>query len=1061
MPGAAATAPSGWGGTRLYFRFPARGPAEDCRMKWRLKLGAGIAGLLPLCAAWAGSTPQEALPDSIGFNRHVRPILSDKCYICHGPDANTRKAGLRLDLPPDESDPAAPKTAIIPGDPDGSEVIRRIIADNPNDQMPPADEEKQLTAREKEILRAWVAQGAAYEPHWSYLPPARPAPPQAGAAHPIDAFLNPRLADENLAPQPEADRRTLARRLYWDLHGMPPAPGAVDAFVNDTAPDAYEKLVEGLLASPHFGERMAMEWLDVVRYADSNGYHSDEFRSISAYRDYVIGAFNSNMPFDQFTREQLAGDLLPEPSRAQLIASGYNRLNQLTAEGGAQEKEYLAKYAADRVRTTATAWLGSTMGCAECHDHKYDPISAKDFYQFGAFFADIEEKGVYGSGQQWDPFMYLPTPAEAETEQALLAAIGTLESTLTTNTPALDAARAEWADTVLAQRDAGDSPWTAAAPTHVATQGETALEPLEDGRLIARGPEKDKDVYTLHLPVGAGEIRAVMLETFNHPELDGVSRGGSNFVLSQFGVAYRAPGAEAATPLAIASAGASYAQEGFPVADALNEDKNKGWAVDGHVTKADHVAIFRLAEPAAVAEGGHLEIELRFESKYAAHQIDCFRISHTGDPIAAATPWAVIPAPIQAALETGEGERTAEQSAALVEYFLATSPTLQAERDALAARRTDLANLKAGMETTLITRARAEPRVMRLLPRGDWLDESGEEVMPDTPAVLPALGVSGRRANRLDLANWIVREDNPLTARVTVNRLWKRFYGTGISKVLDDLGAQGEWPTHPRLLDWLATEFMESGWDTRHMVRLMVTSEAYRRASLVTAEQRARDPFNRLYARQARFRVDAESIRDGALAMSGLMATQVGGRSVFPYQPEGYYANCNTFGGVLAYDTEMDENQYRRGLYTFWKRSFLHPSLLAFDAPNREECTVDRTTSNTPLQALVLLNDPSYVEAARVFAQQIMAEGGERSDDRITLAYRRALSREPDATELNLMRDLYHSHLMEYSQDPEAAQALIATGIAPVPEGLDPADLAAWTSVTRVILNLHETITRS
>ncbi len=1024
-------------------------------MNWqRLVLGAGLAVLLPGVAG-AG---EDHTSDAVGFNRDVRPILSDKCYACHGPDANTRKGDLRLDIPPPEGETVA---AIVAGDPDASELIHRIFAVDPDDQMPPVDQKKQLTDDEKAVLRRWIAQGASYEPHWAYLPPVDPRSALEPDQNPIDTFVGRKLSRQGLTPMPEADRRTVIRRLYWDLLGVPPTPEAVEAYVNDAAPDAYERLVDGLLQSPHYGERMAMEWLDVVRYADSNGYHSDEFRSISAYRDYVINAFNTNMPFDQFTREQLAGDLLPDPTREQLIASGYNRLNQITAEGGAQAKEYIAKYAADRVRTTTAVWLGATMGCAECHDHKFDPISTKDFYAFSAFFADIEEDGVYRSGAKWAPFMYLPTPEESEREAALTAAIAGLDTTLSQTTPALEVAQSAWeSQTALSKQGLEATGWQVMTPTETKANGGTTFRVLEDGRILAEGKAQARDVYALQLPTDGATIQSLMLEVFNHPDLNGLSRGGSNFVLTQFAVAYRAPDGQEAQPLALAYALADYAQDRFPVSDALNEDKNRGWAVDGHLKKEDHLAVFALREALSTAPGGMLEVKLHFESGHKFHQSDCFRLRYTSDGTEV-TPWPVLPEAIRSTLAVARAERSPEQAKALGDYFRGITPHLQSERVARDSRQAELDALKAGMATTLIAKSLPEPRVVRVLPRGNWLDESGEVVLPDTPGVLPELGVSERRATRLDLANWLVREDNPLTARVTMNRLWKRFYGVGISKVLDDLGAQGEWPTHPQLLDWLATEFVGSGWDLKHMVRVLVTSKTYRQSSASNDVLRAKDPYNRLYARQSRYRVEAELIRDGALAMSGLLAPHIGGRSVFPYQPEGYYANCNTFGGVLAYDIDKGENQYRRGLYTFWKRSFLHPSLLAFDAPNREECTAERTISNTPLQALVLLNDPTYVETARVFAQRIMVEAGERSDDRIALAFRYALSREPDAQELEVLRALYQKHLMEYTADEASATAVTRAGLAPAAEALEPADVAAWTSVTRVILNLHETITRS
>lgn len=1016
-------------------------------------LGVTLAALAALTARAA--EPTQA-PETLSFNRHIRPILSDKCFACHGPDSHARKGDLRLDRPQPDG---TVQSIIVAGNPEASELVKRILSTDPEEQMPPPSQEKQLTPAQKELLATWIAQGAPYEAHWSYIPPVLNAanmPENLGLVeNPVDAFVGRKLDREGVTAMGEADKTTLVRRLYWDLLGVPPRPEVAEAFVASTEPGAYEALVDSLLASPQYGERMAMDWLDVVRYADSNGYHSDEFRKISAYRDYVIDAFNENMPFDQFTREQLAGDLLPNATRAQKVASGYNRLNQITAEGGAQAKEYLAKYAADRVRTTATTWLGTTMGCAECHDHKFDPVTTKEFYQFEAFFADIEEQGVYGSGGIWEPRMYLPTPEQETREAALTSEIQGLTSTLATNTPALDSARISWVSQVSAEREGSRQPWVRPTPVSISAQGETVFQVMPDKRILASGPEKAKDEYTVVLPGGGEHVSAIQLEIIDDVSLRGVSRGGGNFILTNFTVAWRGPGQSEVQAIKLATAKADYEQEGFPVSNVLDDNAKSGWATDSHLKRGNHGILFTLADPMILEPGGTLEVKLYFNSSFDGHEIDSFRIGVTSDPVAVRTPWAILPSPVKHALHDPS------QGKVVTDYFLATTPMLDSERNALAKATDNLTALRGTMETTLVSQARPEPRPIRVLPRGNWQDDTGELVEPATPAVLPALGVTDRRANRLDLANWMVRRDNPLTARVTMNRLWKRFYGTGISKILDDVGGQGEWPTHPDLLDWLAVEFMDSGWDMKHMVRLMVTSEAYRRTSEASPELRNRDPYNRLLARQSRFRIEAELVRDGALAISGLLSPIVGGRSVFPYQPEGYYANCNTFGGVLGYDTEKDANQYRRGLYTFWKRSFLHPSLLAFDAPTREECTADRPISNTPLQALVLLNDPTYVEAARVFAQRIMAEGGEQSDDRIKLAFAYALSRTPSAEELGLLRDLYHQHLLEYTEDPTAAQAVLKTGNAPVPEGQDPIDLAAWTSVTRVILNLHETITRS
>jgi len=847
--------------------------------------------------AWPVAPGDAPLPEVISFNRHIRPILSNKCYACHGPDANARKADLRLDVSPAPvADVAAegttPPTAIlVPGDPGASELIKRVLTNDPDDQMPPPDQERQLTERDKAMLQAWVAQGGEYEPHWAYIPPrddAETRPENFNEfTNPIDAFISRRLQREGIPTSSNADKITLVRRLHWDLLGLPPTPDVVQGYLSSADPAAYEALVDSLLSSPHFGERMAMDWLDAVRYADTNGYHSDEFRSIYPYRDYVIEAFNSNMPFDQFTREQLAGDLLPNPTRAQRVASGYNRLNQITAEGGAQAKEYLAKYAADRVRTTGTVWLGTTMGCAECHDHKFDPITMKDFYSFEAFFADIEERGVYHSGDMWAPRMYLPSPAQEEEERRLTAAIQTLEQALGTTTPALADAQAKWEEEIRAQRGGAD-PWRHTAPTAMAGEdARTIFTAGEDQHILVTGFEQPKDQYTVTYSTNGDAVQAVLLEVVNDASLGGVSQNSSNFVLSGFTLRYLPPAGDA-VDIAIASAAADYEQENFPIANALDGKNNTGWAVDAHIEAADHAAVFRLAAPLQTEAGGSLEVRMEFRSDFPGHQLDSFRIGVTDDDAIARTSWHTLPKVVLTAIETDVATRTPEQSTQIAAHFLKITPLLDGERAQLASRRAELDALRAQMVTTLVTEARAEPREIRILPRGNWLDESGPIVDPATPASLPPLGVEGRRANRLDLANWLVRPDNPLTARVTMNRLWKRFYGNGISKVLDDVGIQGEWPTHPDLLDWLAQEFVRSGWDVKHMVRLMVTSEAYKRSSDAAPELIARDPYNRLFARQSRFRIEAELVRDGALAMSGLLARELGGRSVYPYQPDGY-----------------------------------------------------------------------------------------------------------------------------------------------------------------------------
>ena len=768
-------------------------------------------------------------PRKVDFQRDIRPILATHCYPCHGPDGNARKADLRLD----RRDDAVAAGAIVPGKPEESELWRRITASDPAERMPPSGAKKPpLTPEQLEHFRQWIAEGAVYTEHWSFAKLERPAVPVVqgvrdvqGQPWPIrnaiDAFLAYRWQQEGVAPSPEADRITLIRRLSFDLRGLPPTPEEVQAFLADRSPDAYEKLVDRLLASPHYGERLAVWWLDLVRYADSIGYHSDNPMNVSPYRDYVIAAFNSNKRFDQFTIEQLAGDLLPQPSREQLVATAYNRLLQTTEEGGAQAKEYIAKYAADRVRNFGQVWLGGTLLCAECHNHKYDPYTMVDFYSMAAFFADIQEAAV---GRR-EPGMLVPTPEQ-----------------------------------------------------------ERRLEQL------------------------------------------------------------------------------------------------------------------RQEEAAA-------------QKRYRA--------------------------------------------------ALGLIPAAALRREREAWQRAEAA--RSGLENTIprvLITISGPPRTVRLLPRGNWQDDSGPIMEPKTPAFLPPLPPlppGQKRYTRLDLARWVVAPENPLTARVMANRLWKLFYGRGIARSLEESGTQGEWPTHPELLDWLAAEFQKT-WDVKHLVRLMVTATAYRQSAQERPDLRERDPLNLLWARQNRFRLDAEFVRDTALAISGLLVPQIGGPSVKPYQPPGYWAALNF--PPREWIKDSGDKQYRRGLYTHWQRTFPHPAMVAFDAPSREECTCERPRSNIPQQALVLLNDPEFVEAARAFAQKALAEGGPDDAQRLRWMFRRATSREPQEPEVHILRELLQKHRQHYQAQPEEARRLLSVGDHPAPQTIPPAEVAAWTSVARALLNLHETITR-
>ena len=993
----------------------------------------------------------------VRFNRDIRPILSQNCFPCHGPDAAARKGGLRLDLRED-----ALKEAIIPGDIDASELVQRLTHSDPDELMPPVDSELSLSPEQIQTLTQWVAEGAAYEAHWAFMPLESPEiPNSAWSSNPIDRIVGAQLAEQELEPSTQAAPITLIRRLAYDLTGLPPAPEVVEAFVADPSDKHYFNLVEQYLNSPQHAERMAMDWLDVVRYADTNGYHSDEFRSVWPYRDYVIDSFKQNKPFDQFTIEQLAGDLLPNPTQEQRVGAAFNRLNQITAEGGAQAKEYLAMYAADRVRAAGTVWMGATMNCSECHDHKYDPYSMKDFYSMAAFFADIQEVGVYPGGSRWEPVLELPTDTHKAEQAKLQSEIDALKTALITPSPELEASQAIWEEKIRQDlRDNGRA-WQAHKPIAMASANGTTFALQDDYSVLTGGKNPGKETYTLTLKSDLPKIWNVRLEALTDPAMGGkLTRGNGNFVLTEFEVAVKQGDSEPVKH-EFFRAKADYEQaDNHKIETTFDGNPDTGWAVNGHVESKPHAAAFQLKRAIKNTEDTRIIITLRHDSAHAQHAIGKFRIALSDQRKAPLSDVNDLPEPIATYARIEPALRSPEENRALQTHYLKTAPELNATRDELTKAEEALEAAKQSVPYVLATVA-TEPRTIRILPRGNWMDDSGDIVQPDTPAFLPPLNVEGRRATRLDFAQWLIRDDNPLTARVQMNRTWKLFFGEGISRVLDDLGSQGEWPDHPELLDWLATEFRDSGWDLRHMMRLIVTSKTYRQDSALSPDLQERDPFNRLLARQSRYRHQAEMVRDTALAVSGLLSDKVGGAYAFPYQPEGYWANCNTFRGPLIYTTSDGDEQYRRGLYTVWKRSFLHPAMLAFDAPNREECTAKRPISNTPLQALVLLNDPSYVEAAVAFAGRIVNEGGDDLGAKIRWAYQQILSRAPEAEEAKILAQLYHEHLQAYSEDTEAAQALLNAGQSITTPDNASAELAAWTSVARTLLNLHETITRA
>ena len=849
---------------------------------WILVLG-GACVLFAAPAAASDTAPR--------FDRDILPILAENCFACHGPDAANRQADLRLDTAEGATADRDGARAIVPGNPQASEMITRVHSTDTAVVMPPPESNKRLTAAEKVLLEEWIKAGAPREAHWAYAPLERPDLP-AGAAgtHPVDRFIDAALVREGLVALPAAERGGLARRVAIDLTGLPPEPAEIDAFVADQSPGAYERLVDALLSSPQHAERLAAWWLDLVRYGDSVGYHGDQEISMWPYRDWVIRAFASNMPFDQFTREQIAGDLLPEASRQQKIAASFNRLNLMSAEGGGQDKEYHAKYAGDRVRATSGAWLGSTLGCAECHDHKFDPFTTRDFYAMAAFFADVQERGIYHGAHDngiWGEMMRLPSPEQAATQADLEARVAQLKPRYEADTPELLADRAAWID------------------------AETA--------------------------------RLAQLE-----------------------------------------------------ASATEGDKAAAGAIPKEVAKA-----------------------LRVEA----------------------------------------GTRNESQNKTLADHHRAQWGALKGVRDELTTLEKDLKDVIKAQPFMPATVA-GPPRVVRVLPRGNWMDDSGAEVLPAPPAFLPGAGrdAGAERLTRLDLARWITGNENPLVARVLANRLWALLFGQGLSRRLDDHGAQGEPPSHPELLDWLACELRDGGWDLRRVLKVLVTSDAYRRASASSGPLVERDPENRWLARQNRYRVDAEMVRDTALAASGLLVKQVGGPSVRPYQPPGYWDYLNF--PARTYKADTGDKLYRRGLYVHWQRQYLHPALVVFDAPSREECTARRARSNTPLQALVLLNDPEYVEAARGLATKTLTDGGSDPAGRARYMLRRAIGRVPHEEEIAVLTDLVERQRQSWLGDPEGVRSFLSVGAVPLPLTIDPVELATWASAARTVLNLHETYSR-
>ncbi|MEO5914163.1 MAG: PSD1 and planctomycete cytochrome C domain-containing protein [Luteolibacter sp.] len=1026
-------------------------------------------------AATVSNVTGDPLPKQVTFNAHIRPIFSNTCFACHGFDAKKREADLRLDTPEGAFAKLkdSEERAIVPGKPDQSAILKRIVSTDPDEVMPPKDFHKDLTDQQKRLIRAWIEQGAKYEQHWAFTPVVKSPVPilathQNAVANPIDAFVLASLENEKIEPSPPADKATLLRRLSLDLTGLPPDPAELDAFLADSAADAYEKQVDRLLASSHYGERMAVPWLDVVRFSDTVGYHGDQNVRVFPYRDYVIKAFNDNMPFDRFTTEQLAGDLLPNPTDEQRIATGFLRLNLMTREGGAQPKEYLAKSMGDRVRAVGAAWLGLTTGCAECHDHKFDPFTTRDFYSLGAFFADVRQWGVYAD------YAYTPNPALRGANNdwpfppEIYSRIPSVEKRLaalrTSGVEVLSSLKAErdepaiqlWSEqsaTFLAAHPTG---WAELAPSEITAAKGTPHEVLPDQSVVFTGPPQKDEIITLNFPLPNQSIRSIRLEVLpDEKNLGKVGRreNGKFAVAPTFAIASQPlkiawSQADRRTPLKYNNG------DNSPLLEPEWQSAPAIWEEPRNAATLPHQAFYHLAETSPSAEGRVLQVTL------TSADIGRVRISITPFGDAVVGEENALRSELAAALKSAARSESDHRELAAA-WMQGTMPDA-ALPDAYRKLRESIIACRGGYAYSVVAQAVPADQIpaTHILPRGAWMNPA-DEVRPAVPGFLPHISVrnDGARLSRLDLAKWLTDKENPLTARQFSNRLWKQFFGKGLSNVLDDFGNQGEWPSHPQLLDWLAAEFRDSGWDVKHMVRLIVTSRTYQQVSATRRDLAEKDPANRLLAEQSARRLDAEFVRDNALSISGLLRDGViGGPSVKPYQPAGYWVNLNF--PERDYQASTGNDQYRRGLYMHWQRTFMHPMLAGFDAPSREECTADRFQSNSPQQALTLLNDPSFVEAARGFALRLTHENPGNDQDRIRLAVKLALAREAKPGELKSLAEFLTNQRAFYQTKPDDAKAFLKIGLSDSGTGQDPAELAAWAQLCRVILNLHETITR-
>jgi Protein of unknown function (DUF1553)/Protein of unknown function (DUF1549)/Planctomycete cytochrome C len=1022
-------------------------------------------------AGLAVTTAAEGAPKKLDFTRDIRPILSNNCFQCHGPDSNTRHAGLRLDertaaLAPLESG----RHAIVSGDWQTSEIIERILTEDPAVHMPPPESGKAVTPEQLELLKRWISEGAEYKGHWAFEPIQDAIPPAVTRPdfvhNPIDQFILAKLEAAGLSPSKEADKRSLIRRVTLDLTGLPPSKEEIVAFERDQSANAYEKLVDRLLASPRYGEHMGRYWLDAARYGDTHGLHLDNERSMWPYREWVINALNSNMPFDRFTVEQLAGDLLPSATRSQRVATGFNRCNVSTSEGGAIDEEFRVRYAVDRVEVLGTVWMGMTLGCSVCHDHKFDPVTQKEFYQLFAYFNSMTENPMDGNALLPPPTLKLPSDDQtlqmatyerqlAEAQQQVgvklsaIAYVDDFDADLPADALVAIGFDVPWVedDTPAgAVKQADGHEWTFVGPN----EGPVFSGKTSTRRTVAEQGQHFFTGATNPIVVGSSDrlYAYVYLDPQNPPKTimlqwnDGSwehrIRYGDNLI----------PYGEKGTPAHIHMGNLP------PLGQWVRLEVPAATVGFAEGTKITGMAFTQYGGTVYWDQAGVRQslANTEFRSLLAWEDFERSETKSTQLPH------------IQNLIKIPAKDRNAEQAKQLQDHFLRfvhadyqpQFAELNTRIDTLTKQKTEL---DGQIPATLVSEDASQPREAFVLVRGAY-DKHGDKVERNVPSFLPPMQ-AGQPNNRLGLANWLIDPKHPLTSRVTVNRFWQQYFGTGIVKTSEDFGSQGQLPTHPELLDWLAKEFIRSGWDMKRMQKLIVMSGTYRQASAVSPELVQLDPANELLARGSRFRIDAEMLRDGALFVSGLLVERQGGKSVRTYQPDGIWEAVGFVGSnTRDFKRDQGESLFRRSLYTFWKRTAPPPSMQTFDAPSRETCTVRRARTNTPLQALVLMNDEQYVEAARNLAVRMLKTGGATLDEQLAFGFESCTARRPEPDELAVLNQAYAAQLAEFQQDISRAEQLLSIGTSPRGDGLSAPEHAAMTMVANLIMNLDETVTK-